>query len=290
MKKTAVAVFEVICFWCILGMMGQCENMVTYSDEYISFEYDADFLASIECYDIPSDDTWRLRLYSIGTAMEIEEKASAPTASITISRTEPALKSEVYPDGIESYYNSDRETQNTLVKRVEENEIMVVPKDEEDMPSYGKLLYCDENTFITAMRTETGKFSEQSEFVKHIYDTVSVVDTYGPESYAEPENGFYYKRIASNVLISNQVINYVNEAIRIIEAYLAFEADADTSKEEMKNLYERVERYVEQSAYVHDADVENILFLAEYDFDGNSDIELLDRVDDLKMICGLEDK
>lgn len=289
MKKRAVTVIEVICLWCMLGAIVQCENIVTYSDEYISFEYDADFLASIECYDIPSDDTWRLRLYSIETAMEADEKTFAPTASITISRTEPALKSEVYPDGIESYYNSDRETQNTLIKRVEENEIMVAPKDEEGMPSYGKLLYCDENTFITAMRTETEKFSEQSEFAKHIYDTVSVVETYGPESYVEPEDGFYYKRIASNVLLSKQAVNYANEAVRIIEAYLAFEVDEDTSKEEMEELYGKVERYAEQSEYVHDADIKSILFLTEYDFDGNSDIELLDTVDELKMVCRLED-
>lgn len=270
------------------GITGNCENMVMYSDEYISFEYDADFFASIERYDTPSEDSWGLRNYSVGTAMEVSEKSIEPIVSITISDTKSALESGLYPDGIEKYYNSNRDNENVSAICIGKNEIMTEVKDPGFIPTYAKLLYYDEGTFITAIRSESEELPEQSKFVKHIYDTISVADTYSVEGYTGPEDGYYHERIVSNVLLSEQAKNYANEAIRIINEYLTFEVDAATSQEELANLYDRAENYAEQSEYVHDTDVNSILFLAEYDFDGKSDTKLLKRVEELQMLCGDE--
>lgn len=209
---------------------------------------------------------------------------SAPSARISIQSTQEGLVSKIYENGIAEYYNSDGDFEAYHNSCIEENEIIQTSKDEENK-CYIKLLYIDDDTFITASYTESDTFGPESEFVKHIYDTVTVTESYGPGSYNAPEENFYSENIVSNVIISEQAANYANEAIRIIKSFLDFEANGNNATDEMTDLYSRIENYAEQSKYVHDKDIADILSLIEYKFDGNSDHELVDIVDQLQALC-----
>lgn len=288
MRKGLFLVVIAVLFCNAFCITGHCANMTTYSDAYVSFEYDADFLASIEFWD--SNMGLEKASYTIDTAMQSDEKFAAPFARISINNTEYGLKLSGFENGIREHFNSDSENESYAMQNINENELFATAKSKKGTSHYCKLLYADDDTYITMLYYDVEGYDKELEFVKHVYDTISVNESYGSGSYTKPENEFVHTRIFSNVLISEQMLNYANEAIRIIESYLAFEIDEDTAQGEIKDLYHRMLSYKTKSGYLHDEDVCSALYLAEYKFDGNSDVELLEMIDELEMLCGLGNK
>lgn len=273
------------------GIAAQCEANLTYSDDYIAFDFESDFNCSITCteYDDEHESPRGVvASHYVDTKMYEYDESSAYVI-IQMIDTEKAKELGFYNNGdFVSYFNESAETGDYRTEPSTENELVSTSKTDTEDVMKVKLLYSNDNFAIIASCHMYPRQDEKNEFVERIYESVRLADNFSGEKYEPAE--FEYNYVYCNPVVSDQTINYVNEAIRICGDYLSFDIDADEAKEELAKLQERIANFVSDAGtgYVYDREILNILQYTEYDFSFSDDAGIMDTISELKTVYNIE--
>ena len=231
-------------------------DIVTYSDEYLSFDYDDSALANI---DLVIDDTLR---YSVSTQMLAEDE-EIQSVIIYFDKQKDGWDEEAFfsPDSYDRAISVD-------VLSKESPEICV---HREKSDQYIKLLGHKRNAIATIMFYTNTADTDRYKFCKGIYDSARVTE-YFLTNALPVETDYVSETIYSKVLYSDLIEPYLQQAINICNAFLNFEIEGYKAKSRSESLKEELAEVAMDSPYVYDQ-------YARYSFPYPLDYELEDDVD-----------
>lgn len=234
-------------------------DIITYSDDYLVFDYDNSVLAEIE---LLTDDSLT---YSIYTQMLVDDE-EVQSIFIEFDKQKDGWNEESFYS-IDSY---DRAISVDVLSK-ESPEICV---HREASDQYVKLLGCKRNAVATISFYTNKSGTDRYKFCKGIYDSAHVTD-YFLENALPVEMEFSLDTIYSNVLYSDLIEPYLQQAINICDAFLNFKIESYKAKNRSEALKEELTEVAKNSPYIYDG-------YAHYSFPLSIDFELEDDGDIIK--------
>lgn len=276
-----------ICSGCfIFSTTVFAQNIITYSDDIVSFDYDSDFQAEIFRHDSGST-------YSVPTnyqaAADFPEVADSSNGSFSIrvgSINEWSEKYQNWKDIVPTN-PSDQDLYESVDViadgELPESLVHVNSAEYGNYNFYRKLLGYNDDYFIIADYRLSDNDSEQDVFFKSLYDTVKVSDIFLNNEYSQPKDT-EYTMIFSNVHYSDQVINYAKELIRIGQEYLDFSLSSDEAYTQLQEVLDRLSNYCESSESKFDSDISNIAYGIDVNILLKNDSKVLRTIEKLQEI------
>ena len=284
--KRKLVIFVSVLLGCLhFGVLGQCEEFVTYSNEYASFDY----VEGLNCR-ISYSGRDNSADYVCLTEMK-EDGTFYPTAGIRIFNIADYEESAEIEKGAwkEHYFcNSSNEyCEKEVTVEGDMPEMTITYTDENECVGYAKLLGYSSKDFAVATCQLNPALPELSDLCKTIYDSASVSDHYCENGYNSDEE-FTVETIYSNVILSEQGANYAKAAIDVLEQYLAFEIDSGSASKQIDEIQSRCESYSETSEYVYDSSVSTKLYVTSLSIDLENDASVSETLQYLKGLLNIE--
>ena len=178
MKKRLFLFATALC--CMFSISGSCEDTVTtYTDDIITFNYDAEFNANIKFIEMDGNTH-----YSITTNPQ-DEYANG-TVLVAIRETDLYKDdSKTWQDYIAPLESSDISSV-TVLNDENNREVFIEPTDTEQFPRYIKILTFNDDKFMFINYTLSAD-ENCNEFLKSIYDSIMLTDSFDINNYFYPE-------------------------------------------------------------------------------------------------------
>lgn len=90
--------------------------------------------------------------------------------------------------------------------------------------------------------------------------------------------------IFSNVILSDQGYTYAEEALNILKSYMDFSLSSRDAANQISELYDRLDNYVETSDYCFDYDVEQAIYLMDVNIGIKQDGEVQKAIEELNIL------
>ena len=293
MKKNlgSIALFSVGCF--VLAIPVSAKNITTYSDEILSFNYDADFEAGIFRYDFTSSLESFPTVYQVEVNMIENEEVSdsgfsVQVASIdTFSQKYGDWKKVILPEPCEQ---SGLKSIDVISDDDPLEALFHIDSEEQGEYSfYRKLLGYNDDYFLFADYQPSNDNADQNSFLKTMYDSVQVSEDFLDSKYSPSEE---YNRtvILSNVVFSDQAINYAKELIRIGQGYLDFSISSEDAQKQVKDVFDRFTNYCDSSEYKYDSDLCHTAYGMDTDISLKKDSDVSKTVKELQDLIVKQEK
>lgn len=280
MKKIRLLPALIMSIACLASSTAYAKNIVTYSDDVLSFDYDSDFVASIDFYDA---GTFTFAYYSASTSMKNDYHGGSLT--ININKID-----EFEEPWLDFYFPLESNENFKVIEVLEANddcrEIYYESKHFDEPPKYRKLLSFNDDTFIGATYTLSDD-EACNEFLKTIYDSLDTSKGYDINGYPFSDEwlsvGIYGKYI-----FSEQSLNYIRKALEIANLYLQFEVDSSSAYSQINEIRNRFEEYLDDTDYTYDIRLYGKLYYLELEIDSENDAALISVINDIKNMCDIE--
>lgn len=292
MKKTLVSMtlFSIGCF--VLVMPASAENITTYSDEILTFDYDADFEAGIFRYDFSVSLESLPTVYQAEVNMVENEEVSDSGFSVHVASIDAF--SQKYGDWKKVILlESDEQHELKSFDVISDGdlpEVLFCIDSEEygEYSFYRKLLGYNDDYFLFADYQPSNDNADQNSFLKTMYDSVQVSEDFLNNKYSPSEE---YNRtvILSNVVFSDQAINYAKELIRIGQGYLDFSISSDDAQKQVKDVFDRFTNYCDSSEYKYDSDLRHTAYGMDMDISLKKDSDILKIVQELQDLIDTQE-
>lgn len=276
-----LAILTVLALSNLSVLTGYCKDIVKYQDDIVSFEYDADYICSIDL----AEDTDCVR-YAITTDMREPNMMGFLKIEVENKKNYEKYKSgwlgSIYPisaiDGVDSTVE--------VLNEGDKQEIYIEYDSAEVPFRYRKILGDNSKTFIWA--DYFASFDEESnDFLKAIYDSLKVSDKYLQDQYFYPEE-INIVGIYKNVILSDQALEYSSAATSIIEQYLELRTDSKTALRELQEIADRFEKYAKESEYYYDSDAQRKIKAICTWITLGDDKAVIEYSESLKSLCKIE--
>lgn len=283
MKKAtiAIALFLISCLGA--GITGRCENIVSYSDEYVSFDYDTDIYCELDNYYFNGALT-----YFYSTNMKTDDPYNyAYISLIDIDKYEE--NNDLQSGEWTNHYFSNVTTEHFSQKIISDNDALEIETIFNNGKSvrYSKLLGFNSESFAVAQYSIEAPGSDTEIVCKKIYDSACITDIYSNGKYS-PDDTIEPSTIFSNILLSEQGLNYVNAAIDVLEQYLSFQMDSDEASKQIEAIKDRSDDYAETSDYIYDSRLSTKLYVTSLSIDMGSDGAIAETLEELKQLANYE--
>ena len=259
----------------------QAASPVTYSDDYISFEYTTAYNCEISYYSSDNDMT-----YFCLTSMTEDDPYNINAMIKIINIKDYESQVEIEPGTWKEYIFSDDSNENYTRKLISNNEFPEVEftyTDDSNKIAHTKLIGYNENSFVIANYVSNKSLPKLSGLCETIYNTVSVSDNYIKNGFSADDDNIH-GTIFSNVILSSQAQSYANAAIDILKQYLSFELDAYSASKQIENIQTRADDYGESSNYIYDSRVASYLYSTALNIDNGSDSSIIETIEELKTL------
>ena len=302
MKKRvfySAACLVVGCF--ILSFPASAENIETYSDEIVSFDYDSDFQASITRYD--NGDISKFYPTSYYASANMLTTSNTDDGGFSISVGSISAATEEFKDW-KSFAVPSSPEGRSAIESVDvisdgdfpESFVTIKPSTDENgnekagYSYYVKFLGSNEKYFVTASYQPSSEFPDQDVFFKEMYDSIQISDSFLSDGYS-PSDEWDSTDILLNVVYSDQALNYAKELVRIGKGYLDFSIQSDDAYNQVKEVYDRFASYCETSEYMYDSKLRHAAFGIDSKISSKNDSDVINIVRDLQdLIDSQEDK
>lgn len=280
MKKGIAAAFIIICCACI-PITCQCENIATYSDDYVTFDYDTDVYCQLT-YSKHDNVT----LYYYSTQMKVDDSLSL--ANIRILNIDDFEETNNVEKGRWMDVFSDLETEEYTRKLISDEDFpeIRITIHSDGAESFLKLLGSNSEKLAIAQYRASNQNTDASIACKAFYDSANVNGSFTDASYEESEDP-EFRTIYSNVLLSDQGLNYAKAAIDVLEKYLAFEMTPEEASDQIKSVKTRSDNYADSSDYIHDEDIATALYTTSLGIDLGSDDSVYATLQKLKQLANM---
>lgn len=243
-------------------------EIVTYEDEYFSFEYDDESMMKITrtC----SDGSTPL-LYIASTQMLTEDDASSLMVYVYV----------IDENGLQA-----KKTQEGFVTISEDPLEQYSLRD--DATVYRKILALDGNYIADIQAFFPIAVAEEKDPIRTIYDSFTVNGVFSEDTFASFE--WESTTIFSNVIYSEQGLQYIGQAINICDSYLSASISGDEAEKRMKSIIAALEDLKENGDYCYDTDLYHAVWLKESRFSHNDDAGVIDLKAELEKFLPDESK
>ena len=211
-----------ICFFIAsFSLTARC-SIVTYSDKYLSFEYDTDDYISI--YTSETDNEMFVPLsYSMSADMIVDNETCY--CSISLLELDDGWRNDIAIEHDASIISND-------------------PFEIEYITEEGSHVNCKAigehgNQMLLMSFSFSGVGDEGYLALKRIYDSATCSDAFKNSGYSFSSDKSEY--IYRNVLLSDEAIAYAQQALNICDAYLTFQIDASTADKKMDSIITAVD-------------------------------------------------
>ena len=256
----------------------------TYSDDYISFEYDDEMIGSIEKHSMLNAEYFTIQYY-MNTSIK-KDDATDNYACITITSNEQRIKNS----------KSDGETEMTVRTLISEDPIttQIEYKDDSGIISIDKIVAERPDQCVISSISSNDNESKEYSYCKLFADSAAVSDKFNEKGYdySDPvdDTEIESEYIFLNKRYSEQAIIYAQKAIDTCNQYLNMEISGKDASDIFEELAMRTDSYKDESEYSSDSDVYDAIFLKDFCFITGEDSEIIKTLDLLQMIveCGTE--
>lgn len=289
MKKRAFAVLFGMAVCLCSSITGKCENIETYSDDYVSFDYMDDVKCDIYYIDISFAEIEEIARYGCYTRMKETDCDIWAEIQIFDINTYEEINGLEKGAWKEHYFSdlSKEEYDQKVISEGEFPELELTYNDGTGNVGYAKLIGNTEKDFLVAFCVVNSADPEASGICRTFYDSAAVTENYLKEGFILDEE-CSSKDIYEDVLLSEQGEKYAYAAIDILEKYLSFEMEADEASKKIEEIKERCEDYAETSEYIYDDRTSHELYVTSLSIDMGSDSSINETLQDLKKLVHME--
>ena len=255
----------------------------TYSDDYISFEYDDEMLGEIIkriSYDLDYDHIE----YSVSTRIKSNQESGTTVRMMVTSS--PNIIESLFTEGDNDEYTITLESDDPLTSRIDF-------KAENGGTNFCKVLAKRNDQYVITIIATSELDSERYNVCKHIVDSVVVSDNFIENGYIpkDTDDSRETEEIFYNLRLSEQGIKYAQAALDICNQYLDIEISGKEASDKIEELRNRVDSYKDSSDYYADSDIYYAIFNTNVEFLLGNDAKIIETRDELQRMvdCGTDE-
>lgn len=255
----------------------------TYSDDYISFEYDDEMIGEIAKRIEYEYDYDYIEYYVRTMIRSKQEKGTVAKILITSS---PTTVDVLFTEEDTEDYTVTLESDDPLTSKKEFRK-------ENEGTNFNKVLAQHGDQYVISIISTNEIGSERYNNCKNIVDSVVVSNNFIENGYIPKDTQEKYEEeeILYNKRFSEQGIKYAQAIIDVCNKYMDMEIGGKEASDTIEELRNRLESYKDVSEYFSDSDIYWEIFNANYYFSTGKDAKIIQIIDKMQEIidCGTEE-